>query len=204
MSKGLLIIFDGPDGVGKTTQIKLAQEALEADGRPVVVSRNLGGTRIGEALRDVMLSKIERPEIVNLYISVAIQEALIQDTKARKASGKIVLMDRGPFSLAAYEAYGSGLDKELVWPYVDEGIKGLEPDLTILNESDIGLALKRLKRDGRKADYFESKPRDFFERVVAGYQEAAKRYPVSKVDASGSVQEVHQVTMKLILAALKA
>jgi dTMP kinase len=201
---GLIVVFEGIDGVGKTTQLKLTQDTLVAQGWPVYTTRNLGGTPIGEALRKVMKAPIERPATTNLYISVAIQEALAEAIDLERAKGKIILMDRGPLSLAAYEIYGGGLDEVLGWQHVEDGIKQLRPELTIVYSADTATALRRVRQKSDKTDYFESKPHSFFERVYQGYEIAAKRYPSSVViiDADRSIETVQAQTMQAVQQAL--
>jgi dTMP kinase len=201
---GLLVIFEGIDGTGKTTQLNLAEEALRREGWLVQTSRNLGGTPIGEALRKVIKSSLPRPSATNLYISVAIQEALIEATQVDRAQGPIILMDRGPLSLAAYEVYGEDLDATLGWQHVEDGLTRLKPELTIIYEADVAIALQRARRKGGKSDYFESKPPEFFERVANGYAAAAKRYPAQTVtvNADQPVEAIHALTMQHIKQAL--
>lgn len=196
LPNGLLVAFEGIDGTGKTTQMELARDELAAEGWPLNTSRNLGGTPIGEELRRVMKSNLPRPEKTNLHISVAIQEALIEEISNEREQGKFILMDRGPISLAAYEIYGGGLDADLTWKYVDDGMARLRPELVIIYSTDVATALERLRQDGQK-DYFESKAPDYFERVAGGYAAAAKRYPDTCViiDANRSVEDVHRDTM---------
>jgi len=201
---GRLIVFEGIDGSGKTTQLELARKGLVEQGWPLSTSRNLGGTPIGEKLRGVIKSPLPRPEMANLYISAAIQEALIEAISTERNQGKLVLMDRGPISLAAYEIYGGGLDDETTWRHVDDGMARLKPDLVLIYRSDVPTALDRIKHAGQ-ADYFESKSADYFERVAEGYQAAAERYPeVSRViDADRSIDEIHRDTMALIRQVLQ-
>lgn len=196
---GRLVIFEGIDGVGKTTQIELVRQNLAKQGWPVEVRRNLGGTPIGEALREVMLSNLERPELTNLYISVAIQEALIESVKQARAQGKLILMDRGPISLAAYAVYGGKLDEALGWPHVDRGMQQLQPDLTIIYKADIDKALEQARQKPGHADYFESQSRTYFERVAQGYAKAAERFPDCVViDADKSIEAVQAETSQYI------
>jgi dTMP kinase len=204
ISGGLIVVFEGIDGVGKTTQLLLAKDVLLADGWPVYITRNLGGTPIGEELRKVMLAPIERPTTTNLYLSVAIQEALVGAIEAERANGKLIFMDRGPLSLAAYEIYGGGLNETLGWQHVDAGMQQIRPELTIIYTADIKTALRRAHRKVRKADYFESKPPGFFERVAKGYTAAASRYPYETVtiDAGQPVEAVHAQTTRAIQQAL--
>jgi dTMP kinase len=200
---GLLIVFEGIDGVGKTTQIELARQKLVEQGWPVEIKRNLGGTPIGEALREVIKSPLERPGLTNLYISAAIQEALVEAIKHDRADGKLILMDRGPISLAAYAVYGDGLAENFGWPYVERGMQQLKPDLTLIYQADIGMALEHARQKPGPADYFENQPRDYFERVSQGYKAAAQRYPESiVVDANQSIEAVQTETMQRITALL--
>jgi dTMP kinase len=202
-SKSCLIIFEGIDGVGKTTQRDLAADALESNGLHVIKRRNLGSTPIGEALREILLSPMDRPSTTNLYISVAIQSALIEQIVKDKSSGHVILMDRGPLSLAAYEIFGSQLDGGLGWQHIDNGMDSLQPDLTIIYDIDVSQALNRAKNEAVPADYFESKSKEYYLRVSEGYKDLAKRYSnVVLIDASSAIESVHQKTMNAIRTAL--
>ncbi len=204
LKDGLLVVFEGIDGVGKSTQLALARDVLQAEKWAVHTTRNLGGTPIGEALRAVMLSQTERPTETNLYIALAIQEALLKAIEKERSGGKIILMDRGPLSLAAYEIYGSGLNKSLGWRYVESAMLELQPDITIIYTTDVKMALKRARQKARAEDYFESKPLPYFERVATGYTIAAKRYRSHSliIDASQTIEAVHTHTMRAIRKAL--
>ena len=94
---GFLIIFDGIDGAGKTTQLVLVKKEFDNNNWHVHTTRNLGGSPIGEELRNVVLKPIERPALTELYISVAIQEALIENLTKERENGSIILMDRGQY-----------------------------------------------------------------------------------------------------------
>jgi dTMP kinase len=205
LDNGLLVIFEGIDGSGKSTQAKLAHEQLAQEGwTSLTTSRNLGGTPIGEELRKVILSPLERPASTNLYISAAIQEALVEKIQAERAGGQFILMDRGPLSLAAYEIYGSGLDGARGWPVVDSGMRQLQPELTIIYMADVKASLERAHKVKPQADYFESKPQSYFEKVSEGYQAAAERYQDATIiiDADQSVEVVHEQTMQAIYRVL--
>lgn len=203
---GLLIVFEGIDGVGKSTQLELVRSTLEAEGWPVYATRNLGGTPIGEELRKVIKSPLERPNTTNLYISVAIQEALAGAIESERAKGELILMDRGPLSLAAYEVYGGELDEKLGWQHVEAGMERLRPELNIIYNTDVETALGRTRGKSDKADYFESKPRDFFERVARGYAAAAERYSSTTImiDANRPIEVIQSETIQAIRDALAA
>ena len=185
-----MIIFEGIDGVGKSTQIELQKNRLEALGYDVVTLRNLGGSPIGEALRDVMLSETPRPPLTDMHISLAIQAALIEVIDDARSKGQIVLMDRGPYSLAAYQIYGSGIDGDLVWQHVDAGIAAMHPELSILMTADIETSLARGREHSGKADYFESKPLEYFQKVSHGYDEMVAKYSIYAINANRSIAEI--------------
>ena len=199
---GLIVMFEGLDGVGKSTQLKKAAEELRIAGWPVHTTRNLGGTPIGEALRKAMLSKLERPAATDFYVSIAIQEALIEELEAQRKAGKIVLIDRGPLSLAAYQIYGSGFDEATGWRAVDDGMQSIHPELIIAYHANIDRAIDRAQHESGVPDYFESKPPAFFKRVAKGYEIAADRYPVRVLNANRSIDAIHTETMELIERAI--
>src|ERR1039457_7062193 len=93
LADGFVVMFEGIDGVGKTTQLGLARDKLTEGGWSVISLRNPGGTPIGEALRTVMLSSDDRPPMTDLYTSLAIQAALFEAIEAARQAGKIILLD---------------------------------------------------------------------------------------------------------------
>lgn len=195
---GLLVMFEGIDGSGKTTQIQLSEQKLQSSDWSITTTRSLGGTPIGEALRTVMLQSISRPAMTDLYISLAIQEALIESIATARTRGSIILLDRGPLSIAAYQIYGSYINESIGWRYADNQMKRLAPDLVIVYVCDPKQALERARRKSGTGDYFENMPLDYFERVARGYQAASKRYESVVIDASQSIDAVRTQTMQHI------
>lgn len=204
VSNGLVVLFEGIDGIGKSTQLKLAQEQLAQQDWAIRAARNLGGTPIGEALREAMLQPIPRPPLTDLYTSIAIQEALLESIRAERAAGKIVLLDRSPLSLAAYAIFGGGLNLEETWPYVVSGMEQLNAELIILYSGDVAAALERAHQKPGQSDYFESKSIDYFENVDAGYKAAVQHYDVHVINADQSIEAIHAETMSLINQALQS
>lgn len=198
---GMVVMFEGLDGSGKTTQLTMARRQLEEAGWTVLATRNLGGTPIGEALREVMLSSVERPPMTDLYTSLAIQEALLEEIDKARNAGKIVLLDRGPLSLAAYQIYGRGVG-EGGWHYVEEGMKRFQPEMVILYEIDAATALARARHVGPN-DYFESKPQSYFEEVARGFDMTKSRFNVDTIDAGKTIDDIHTATMEIIERALQ-
>lgn len=195
---GLVVMFEGIDGTGKTTQVQLVQQHLQQNDWPVSVKRSPGGTPIGEALRTALLDPAARPPLTDLYIALAIQEALIESIDSERAVGPVILLDRSPLSIAAYQVYGSGIDEAMGWGYVDDHMQRLKPDLVIIYECDASDALKRARQKSNSHDYFENMPLSYFERVAKGYRAAADRYPSVIIDASQSIEQVNAQTMQHI------
>src|SRR5438045_2788931 len=102
-------MFDGPEGVGKTTQMHMCAVALEQKGLRVLTTRINGGTEIGEALRAVSLSHSERPTETDFYIIQAMTAAMIAELPKWQRQYDVILIDRSPLSLLAYQVYGGGL-----------------------------------------------------------------------------------------------
>lgn len=195
---GLVVIFEGIDGAGKTTQLKKAQDQLEADGWQVFATRNMGGTPIGEALREVLLSNLERPPLTDFYASLAIQEPLIGAIDNARDEGRVILMDRGPLSLAAYQIYGAGVDPGVGWRHVESGMDRIKPEAIILYDADPETALARVRNPSLQSDYFESKPLEYFQKVAGGFTEMAGRFGAVTIDASLPIASVHGRTMSVI------
>ncbi len=199
---GLVVFFEGIDGVGKTTQLELAAENLRAEGWSVETTRGHGGTPFGEALRKVSLESIDRAPDTNLYLSMAIHNELGHQVRHWRDNGAITLIDRGPLSMAAYQIFGDGCDPEAGWREVGIDIERFDSELLILYTAAIDVARTRSKERGGKADYFEKKPRSYFERIEEGYQESGERFGALAIGAEGSIEQVHTETMNAIRAAL--
>jgi dTMP kinase len=175
---GLFITLEGGDGSGKSTQSTLLAEWLERDGRTVVLSREPGGTELGEELREIVLHRrghiAPRAEAL-LY---AADRAHNIATKVRPAleRGDIVLQDRYLDSSVAYQGAGRVLDATEVRDLSLWATEGLLPDLTILLDLDESLGSDRLK-DRTKYDRLEDEKQDFHARVRAAYLTLAAAEP---------------------------
>jgi dTMP kinase len=202
--RGLLIMFDGPDGVGKTTQIEFTKRALVEKGHKVHTSRLSGGTKIGEALREVSLNpKLERSPLTDLYIMLAMYSALEDDLKPRLADGYICLIDRSPLSIIAYQVFGSGLPMEIGQVAVDEALAIFLPNLIVCYEaSEQTLLAQRNEREQATLDFFESQSIEYMRRVVGGFREAAAMYKIKTIVVNASPEEVHSKTLHYITAKL--
>jgi dTMP kinase len=195
---GKVIMFDGPNGVGKTTQMDLARTELERRGFTVFKTRVHGGTPIGEALRDASLSNVDRPPLTDLYISLAAHAALVEIVNQQRHNGFVTLIDRSPLSIIAYQVYGSGLDKDQTLTLVDKSMQDFNPDLVILYNAPRSVTKNRLDNSNMPNDFFEDKPDDYQERIHEGYVFAAERYQAKAIDASVDIATIHRETMRLI------
>lgn len=183
MKKGLFITFEGVEGAGKTTQIRILKEYLEKSGYKVEVTREPGGTPIGEQIREVLLNPENKgmnylTELLLYYSSRAqhIHEKILK----LKNEGTIVICDRFSDSTMAYQGYGRGLDKTLLTK-LGEIVEGENrPDVTIIIDIDPEKSLERAKRKqafGAKGDRLEQEKLDFHKKVWQGFREIAKDNP---------------------------
>lgn len=182
--KGKVIVFDGPDGVGKSTQLELTAAWLKEQGHNVHTARASGGTPIGEELRKVSLSDTPRPAETDVYISLAMHTALGQDMHQRVSKGQICLVDRSPAAIIAYNAYGSELaDKQLAVDAFHKMMRLWDIDLFLMIDANQSIIDdRRAKRTDKPNDYFEKQGKDYHQRVRQGYEVAAKLVTDSHVN----------------------
>src|SRR5206468_3020522 len=133
-------------------------------------THQLGGTEIGEALRQVMFSALPRPAITNLHISLAIYFALAQEVAKKRDEGHIILIDRSPLSLVAYQVYGDGLDEKTGYNACDASMKAFDPDTIIVYDAPLQTLQSRRGQRHKDSDYFEQQQIDYHERTTAGYK----------------------------------
>ena len=199
MSKGLFITFEGGDGCGKTTQIKLIDEYLRDKGYKTLLTREPGSKGLGVKLREILLNYdgevsptcesflflADRAQHVDCIIKPALED------------GVIVLCDRHTDSTVAYQGYGRGLDLEQIHKLNNIATSGLKPDLTIVLDVDVKTSQARV---GNEKDRMESAGIEFFERVRKGFLEIAKQEPnrVKVVDSTQSIEEIHKQIVELI------
>jgi dTMP kinase len=203
------ITFEGGDGSGKTTQLKVLENYLRARGRPCLSTREPGGTSLGQLIRQVLLEvgtqSITSPTELFLYLADRAQhihEVVIPALK----QGKIVLCDRHTDSTLAYQGYGRGIDLSLLRSLNDIASEGIKPDLTLLFDCPAEIGLSRTVQrqpqtaSGRNEDRFEREKIEFHERVRAGFLELARAEPnrFRIVDAARSAEEVGQEVKNII------
>ncbi len=178
---GRFITFEGPEGSGKSTQIRLLAEKLEQRGIGVASTREPGGTAVGEAIRNILQHDAvdeqlcERSEVLLFTASRAqLMKRVILPSLER---GEWVLCDRFIDSTMAYQGYARGMDIKTLDQINDFAVHGRKPDLTILLDLEVNRGFERLKHryaDGvDSADRFEREALDFHQRVRDGYHQLA-------------------------------
>jgi dTMP kinase len=175
-ARGRFVTFEGIDGAGKSTQIAFVDGWLRASGLEVVLTREPGGTPIGETLRELILHRPMHPRTETLLMFAARCEHVVTVIEPALAAGRWVLCDRFTDATYAYQSGGRGLPPADVATLAQWVHPGLQPDLTILFDLDPGIAAARLAR-AQRSDRFESEQRAFFDRVRAHYLARAAAEP---------------------------
>lgn len=199
MSKGMFITFEGGDGCGKTTQIKLLDKYLREKGYETILTREPGSVGLGEKIREILLNYDgEVSSVCESFLFLA-DRAQNVDCVVKPAleAGKIVICDRHTDSSVAYQGYGRGLDISRINMLNNIATSGLKPDLTIVLDVDVETSQSRV---GAEKDRMESAGIEFFERVRKGYIEIAKQEPerVKVVDSTQSIEDIHKQILELI------
>ena len=172
--KGRFVVFDGPDGSGKSTQFRRFSALCRDGGIEVTEVREPGGTAIGERIREVLLDPAQRIEPVSeLYLFLAARADLVARVVAPAlAAGRTVIADRFQLSTEAYQCGGRGLDRALVLAANRAATGGLQPDLTLVLDLPPELGFERIRQAGQGLDRIERAGRDFHARVGAVFRNA--------------------------------
>lgn len=199
------ITFEGVEGSGKSTQLRLVAARLRRKRRRVLVTREPGGTRIGRILRGVVLEKSHReldPVAEWLIFEADRRQHVVEVIRPALAEGLFVLCDRFSDATEAYQQVGRQLDARLVRRVDELARDSLVPDLTLLYDLDPRKGLERAnRRGGRSVGRFEETELEFHEAVRRAYRRIAKREPqrVRLLDASRPVSELARETWKVVL-----
>lgn len=207
----MFITFEGPDGSGKSTQIRRLKEYLEQQGCQVLVTNEPGDTAIGAQIRDLLLNPIYKgitPETEALLYAADRAQHVRQVVKPALAEGKVVICDRYIDSTIAYQYFGRQLSGEFMGTITKYAIDGLMPEATVILELSPEAAEKRYtqRAQAKQADYdvpdrLEQERAEFKERVNQGFKYMAENYSdrIITIDASGTIDQVWDA----ILAGLK-
>ncbi len=187
------VTFEGPEGAGKTTQIGWLQEGLERSGQPCVVTREPGGTPLGEALRDLLLRR-DAPSIGSdaelLLMFAARAEHLAVVIEPALAAGRWVLCDRFTDATYAYQGGGRGIEAPRI-AALEQWVQGTRrPDVTIVLDVTVETGATRLKARGAPPDRFEKEGAAFYERVRRIYRARAEGARYELLDGSSPPETV--------------
>lgn len=184
--RGAFITVEGVEGVGKSTSLAFIERCLRDAGRDVLLTREPGGTELGERVREWLLDAAQElsAEVEVLLVFAARAHHLRTVIEPALASGRWVVSDRFTDATRAYQGGGRGADRAFVECLAEAVQRGLEPDLTLLLDAPVEVGLARIA--DREPDRFEREQRPFFERVRAAYLELAAREPerIKIVDAA--------------------
>lgn len=204
----MFITFEGPDGSGKSTQIKLLAAGLQAEGYTVLLTREPGGTAIGEQIRAVLhdlKNKAMHPRTELLLYAAARAQLVEQVIKPHLAAGGLVLSDRYYDSSLAYQGYGHGLDLAALRQITTFATGGLTPDLTLLLDLDAELGLQRRQANAAEWNRLDDYALAFHRRVRAGYHELMRLEPERwvKLDAARSIEELRADVWRVVVKRLQ-
>jgi dTMP kinase len=202
---GAFITFEGIDGCGKSTQLRLLASELRVRRLDVVTTREPGGTPLGQKLRAALLDVQEEVDpLAELMVFAADRAQHVRSLlRPSLAANKIVLSDRYADATVAYQGSGRGFPPELIQEIVQLATEGLQPDLTLLFDLSVAeSAVRTRKRVAAKhSDRLDSEDAAFHTRVRDAYVAIAKANPdrVRLIDARGSVQETHHLVMDIVM-----
>ena len=207
MAAGSFITFEGGEGCGKSTQIRLLAERLRAVGKEVLLTREPGGTALAEKIRSLVREESDDPpnSRAETLLFIASRAQVVENViRPALASGTWVLCDRFADSTFAYQGYGRGLDLEELKRINSFATGGLEPDRTILLNVSPEVSAKRMRAreaaTNTDADRMEKAGDSFHARLRQGFLELAAAEPdrFAVIQADGSVEEVEEAVWNLI------
>jgi dTMP kinase len=189
----MFLSFDGVDGCGKSTQIRLLADALRAAGREVVTCRDPGGTALGERLREILLNRHDMPihRRAEMLLYMASRAQLVEEViRPALAAGKLVISDRYLLANVVYQAHGGGLSPDEVWKVGEVTVAGIMPKRVFLLDMPAASAAQRIQREH---DRMESQGIDYLKKVREGFLKEAARFPqhVTVINADRSIEAVH-------------
>lgn len=203
MNKGCMIVCDGGNGAGKSTVLKSIEAHLRAQGREVVMTREPGGTAIGEKIREILLDPDckEMCDVAELMLFAAARAQHVRE-KILPAiqSGKTVVSDRFDSATVSFQHYARGLPLALIKQLNDIAIDGFKPDVTIILDLDPETGLQRVGSRGSELDRMEMEALDFLQKARRGYLEQAKADPdhFVVIDAAQPLEKVISEAISIV------
>lgn len=211
--RGIFIVFEGIEGSGKSTHVRLLSNRLAQEGRKVLVTREPGGTALGEAVRKILQGQpgdIDISPESELMLFAASRAQLVRDVVLPAlARGDVVISDRFVDSTVAYQGYARGLAMDALFVVNRFVVGAAVPNLIILMDLDVAEGLRRLavRNDGagRSSDRIEREDVQFHEKVRAGYLDIARKHSdrTRVIDAARTVDEVSAEVWETVSDALR-
>ena len=206
---GAFITFEGIDGCGKSTQLRLLASELRVRGVPVVATREPGGTPLGQKLRAALLDVQEQVDPLTELLVFAADRAqhVRKHLLPALEQNQVVLSDRYADATVAYQGAGRGFDPQLIQEIVELATGGLKPDLTLLFDLSVPESAVRTRKrvQNKRTDRLDKENAEFHTRVRNAYLELAKREPerFRVIDARGSVNETQNAVMNIVIPFLE-
>jgi len=198
------ITFEGSEGSGKSTQADRLAARLQRRGVPYIVTREPGGTPIGESIRELLQfaphNSNMTPETELLLFEASRSQLVREVIKPALQRGMCVIADRFFDSTTVYQGAARKLDRDMIERLNAFAVGECVPDVTFVLDVDAATAQLRMRREPRKADRMEQQPVEFYERVREGYRELATYEPkrVVLIDGSGDVDEIEKEIWKTL------
>ena len=209
MNKGFMLVFDGSNGAGKTTVIKGVEKYLTLKGFDVLLTREPGGTPIGEKIRGVILdpSTPEMCYMTELMLFGAGRAQHVQEKIVPAlAQGKIVISDRFDAATFSFQHFARGIALETITKINDLALAGFTPDLNIILDLDPNEGLKRVISRGEGLDRLEDEKSDFLAKARNGYLKQAEQFPdkFEIINAAQSKEDVLSDVISIIDSLLES
>ena len=198
---GKFITFEGIDGAGKSSHVEWLADLLRQRGLTVTVTREPGGTALGEKLRELLLNEEMHLETETLLMFAARREHLAKVIEPALKRGEWVVCDRFTDATFAYQGGGRGLDRSKLLQLEHWVHEHLQPDLTLLFDLPLDVARERIALASRVLDRFEQERADFHERVRQVYLDRARHHPsrIHVIDAQQSISDIRKLLEKTII-----
>ena len=206
---GLFITLEGPEGSGKSTHAPRLAEHLRSSGRDVLLTREPGGTSIGDQIRAILndhANAAMQPIAETLLFCASRAQLASQMLRPHLARGGTVVCDRFSDSTIAYQGYGHGLNREMLSAICDFASGGLKPDLTLLLDLPVETGLARRRRGSGDWNRLDALEVEFHRRVRKGYLELAKQEPARwiRIDAEKGEEDVWRQILEAVESRIAA
>jgi dTMP kinase len=207
---GIFITFEGLDGSGKTTQLRMLEQELKQRGRSVVSTSEPGGTMLGKRVRELILDEdMQVAPLVELLLFAADRAQHVETLiKPALKKGQVVISDRYADATVAYQGAGRGFDARIIRQLIKLATNGLKPDLTLFFDLPVAESVKRTNSRatlGQAKNRLDKEDAEFYTRVRDAYLNIAesekKRFRV--IDATGSPNEIHHQVIETVDSFLK-